>query len=91
MTLKTSLIAGFFGGAIVGGGITLLDLAPSVVAVLAQPLKWLTQGLHPFPTESPANIAVALPLMFLYWGCIGIVLMLLIRSLMAVFAKKGGK
>lgn len=79
MKLRTTLAVGFFAGMIVGGGVTLLDVAPGMVAVLMKPLEWLTEGLRPYPRESPANLIIAFPLIFVYWGCVGSLVAFLLR------------
>lgn len=91
MKTRTVLAIGFFGGAVIGGGATFLDVAPSVVAVLMKPLEWLTANLHPYPSESPANLLIAFPLMFIYWGCLGALVGLLLRAVVRVFLKPRGR
>jgi hypothetical protein len=81
MKNSTLLAVGFFGGAFIGGGFTCLNLAPKVTAFVMAPLQWLTEGLSgPYPRESVGNIIVALPLMFIYWGCPGVMLCILVRQ-----------
>jgi len=87
MKTRTVLAISFFGGAIIGGGATFLDVVPAVVAVLMKPLEWLTANLHPYPSESPANLIIAFPLMFIYWGCLGALVGLLLRAVVRVFLK----
>jgi hypothetical protein len=81
---NSSLVAaGFFGGAVIGGGFTVLELAPKVAAFLMAPLEWLTEGLRgPYPRESLGNMIIAFPLMFIYWGCLGVLLCFLLRSVL---------
>jgi hypothetical protein len=80
MKNSTLLAVGFFGGAVIGGGFTFLELAPKAAAFLMAPLKWLTEGLNgPYPRESVGNIFIAFPLMFVYWGCLGVLLCFLLR------------
>ena len=82
MFMKTSTILaiGFFRGIFIGGAVTLLEVAPTAVAILMTPLKWLLGGIRPYPSGSPANFAIALPLMFIYWGCLGVLVTLLLRG-----------
>jgi hypothetical protein len=80
MTRGTALAIGFFGG-LAAGVFALLEVAPSVSTVLTMPLKWLLEDLHPFPSESPANLIIVWPLLFVYWGCLGMAVALLIRLL----------
>ncbi len=80
------LAVGFLGGAFIGGGFTFLELAPKVAAFLMAPLRWLTEGLSgPYPRESVGNIVVAFPLMFVYWGCLGVLLCFLLRYILRLF------
>jgi hypothetical protein len=87
MRTRKVLAIGFFAGAIIGGGVTFLEVAPATVAVLMKPLEWLTEGLHPYPRESLANLIIAFPLMFIYWGCVGALVALLLRVAFRVFLK----
>ncbi len=80
MKTRTVLTIGFFAGIFIGGAMTLLEVAPTAVATLMTPLKWLIGGLRPYPSGSPANFAIALPLMFIYWGCLGVLVSLLLRG-----------
>jgi hypothetical protein len=80
MTRGTTIVLGLFGG--IGAGILAwLQGTPTVTTVLTLPLKWLTEDLHLFPSESLANLVIVLPLWFVYWGCLGIVTALLVRGL----------
>lgn len=88
MKMRTVLTIGFLGGAIIGGGATFLSLAPAVTTVLMKPLEWLASNLSsPYPSESPANLLIAFPLMFIYWGCLGALVGLLLRAVIRVFLK----
>lgn len=87
MKTRNVLTVGFVAGAIIGGGVTFLEVAPAVVAVLMKPLVWLGEGLSPFPAESLENLAIAFPLMFIYWGCVGALVGFLLRALFRVFLK----
>ncbi|HEY3856117.1 MAG TPA: hypothetical protein VGO67_17135 [Verrucomicrobiae bacterium] len=78
MKIRTVLGVGFFGGIFVGGAVTLLEVAPTATAILMTPLKWLIGGSHPYPSGSSANFALALPLMFIYWGGLGVFVSLLL-------------
>jgi hypothetical protein len=80
MKTRTVLTVGFFSGIFVGGAVTLLEVAPTAVAILMTPLKWLIGGSRPYPSGSPANFALAVPLMFIYWGCLGVLVSLLLRG-----------
>ncbi|HEV2210254.1 MAG TPA: hypothetical protein VG167_15865 [Verrucomicrobiae bacterium] len=66
---------------------TFLEVAPATVAVLIKPLEWLTEGLHPYPRQSLDNLVIAFPLLFVYWGCVGALVTLLIRVAFHVFDK----
>jgi hypothetical protein len=66
-------------GIFVGGPMNLLEVAPTAVAVMMTPLKRLTGGLHPYPSRSPANFAIALPLMIIFWGCFRTLISFLLR------------
>ena len=87
MRIRKVLTLGFFAGMIIGGGVTLLEVAPTTVAVLMKPLEWLTDGLRPYPRESLGNLIIALPLAFIYWGCVGALVGLLLRLGLRVFCK----
>ena len=91
MKTRTILAIGFFGGAVIGGGATFLSVVPAVTTVLIKPLEWLTANLHPYPSESPANLIIAFPLMFIYWGCLGALVGLLLRAVVHLFLKPGGR
>jgi hypothetical protein len=65
--------------------------APAVNAFLTLPLKWLTEDLHPFPSDSLANLIVAWPLWFVYWGCLGALVGLLLRAVIRMFLKPRGR
>jgi hypothetical protein len=92
MKTKTVLTIGFFGGVIIGGGATFLSVAPAVTTVLMKPLEWLASNLFsPYPDESLANLIAAFPLMFIYWGCLGVLVGLLLRAVVRVFLKLGGR
>lgn len=85
--MRKVLAIGFFAGAFIGGGITFLEVAPATVAALTKPLEWLAEGIHPFPRESLANLVIAFPLVFIYWGCVGALVALLLRMAFRVFCK----
>jgi hypothetical protein len=87
MSKKTIFVIGFLAGIVVGGLLTVVGIAPTVGALLAAPLKWLTEDLHPFPSESLANLIVAWPLWFIYWGCLGALVGLLLRAAIRMFLK----
>jgi|SRR5665213_1393014 len=88
MKMKTVLTIGFLGGVIIGGGATFLSLAPAVTTVLMKPLEWLASNFSsPYPSESPANLLIAFPLMFIYWGCLGALVGLLLRAVVRMFLK----
>jgi hypothetical protein len=88
MKTSTVLVVGFLGGAVVGGGATFLSVAPAVTAVLMKPLEWLASNFSsPYPSESPANLLIAFPLMFIYWGCLGALVGLLLRAVVRMFLK----
>jgi hypothetical protein len=92
--MKTSTVLGvsFLGGAVIGGGATFLQVAPAVTTVVMKPLEWLTENLSsPYPSESLANLLIAFPLMFIYWGCLGALTGLLLRAAVRVFVKPGGR
>jgi hypothetical protein len=91
MKTKTILAIGFIAGAAIGGAVTVLEVAPTVVAVLMTPLGWLTKGLHPYPSESLANLIIALPLIFIYWGCLGALVGLLLRATVRMFLRPRGR
>lgn len=91
MKTSTILAIGFFGGIFIGGAVTLLEVAPTAVAILMTPLKLLLGGLHPYPAESPANFAIALPLMFIYWGCLGAFVTLLLRGAFRILKRHSDK
>jgi hypothetical protein len=76
MRKRTIFIIGFVAG--IAGWLS--GIAPGVRSFLAKPLEWLAEDWHPFPSESPLNIIIGLPLGFLYWGCLGGLLCLLLRS-----------
>jgi hypothetical protein len=38
-----------------------------------------------------ASVIIAFPLMFIYWGCLGAILGLLLRAVLRVFLKSGGR
>ncbi len=88
MTKKTISTIGFFAGAIIGGAVTILEIAPAPVAILMKPLEWLTENLHPFPSESLANLIIAFPVIFIYWGCLGALAGLLLRAAALTFLKR---
>jgi hypothetical protein len=48
MFMKTRgvLAVGFLAGAIIGGGVTFLEVAPAAVAVLMKPLEWLAKCIQ---------------------------------------------
>jgi hypothetical protein len=75
---KRAFAFAFVAGIFIGAFITVR--APSVRAFLTLPLKWLTEDLHPFPSESLLNLIVAWPLWFIYWGCLGALVYWLVRS-----------
>ncbi len=85
MKNSTLIFVGFLGGAIIGGGFTFLEIAPRVAAFLMAPLSWLADSFHPFPSESLLNLFIAFPLMFLYWGCLGVALCFLLRGILSKF------
>ncbi len=87
MSKKTIFVIGFLAGIVVGGLLTVVGIAPTVGALLAAPLKWFTEDLHPFPSESLANLIVAWPLWFIYWGCLGALVGLLLRAAIRMFLK----
>jgi hypothetical protein len=87
MKTRNTLTIGFLAGAVIGGGVTFLEVAPAMVAVLMKPLEWLTEGLRPYPRESLANLIIAFPLIFIYWGCVGALVALLLRVAFRVFLK----
>ncbi len=78
---KGTLLAGFVAGVFIGGSATFLQLAPKLTTFLLTPLVWLTHGWHPYPSESPANLIIALPMMLIYWGCFGALVGLLLHTL----------
>ncbi len=91
--MKTSsvLVISFSGSAVIGGGATFLQVAPAVTTVVMKPLEWLTSNLSsPYPSESLANLIMALPFMFIYWGCLGALVGLLLRIALRVFLKPEG-
>jgi hypothetical protein len=81
MTKRAVIASGFFAGLFIGGSATFLQLAPKITGFLLTPLVWLAKGWHPYPSESLANLIIALPLMFIYWGCFGALIALLWHSL----------
>jgi hypothetical protein len=83
MRRRTTFILGFVAGI----AVWLSGEAPHVLAFLATPLEWLGEVLHPFPSESLLNLVIALPLGFLYWGCLGGLLGLLLRAACIVLLK----
>ena len=87
MRTGKALAIGFFAGAVIGGGVTFLEVAPATVAVLMKPLEWLTERLHPYPRESLDNLIIAFPLLFIYWGCVGALVALMLRVAFRVFRK----
>src|SRR5260370_32440104 len=82
MKKRTVFAIGFFAGVAIGAFVS--GAAPTVNAFLTLPLKWFTEDLHPFPSESLANLIVAWPLWFIYWGCLGAGAVLLVRWLCCV-------
>jgi hypothetical protein len=57
-----------------------------------KPFEWIASNLSsPYPAESPANLLIAFPLMFIYWGCLGAFVGLLLRAIARVFLKPGGR
>ena len=88
MKRRTILAIGFFSGIFVGGALTLLEVAPTTVAILMTPLKWLIGGFRPYPSGSPANFAIAVPLMFIYWGCLGMLVSLLLRGVFGMLKSR---
>ncbi len=87
MNKKAAFAAGFFAG-IVFGVFLSTGKAPVVNAFLTLPLKWFAESLHPFPSESLANLIVAWPLWFIYWGCLGGSVALLLRAICRIFLKR---
>ena len=87
MKTRTFFAIGSFTGVVVG--VFVAFEAPTVSAVLTLPLKWLTEDLHPFPSDSLANLIVAWPLWFIYWGCLGAVAVFLLRAVIRLFMKPG--
>jgi hypothetical protein len=87
MNTRKALTIGFVAGAVIGGGATFLQLAPATLTVLMKPLEWLTEGLHPYPRESLENLIIAFPLMFIYWGCAGALVALLLRVALRLLRK----
>jgi hypothetical protein len=49
MKTRTALTIGFFAGVFVGGAVTLLEVAPTAVAILMTPLKWLIGAYDEHP------------------------------------------
>jgi hypothetical protein len=79
MKMRGVLIVGFIGGAVIGEAATLSEVAPRIVTVLTEPLKWLTTNMSsPYPSESLGNLIIAIPLALIYWGCLGAAVGLLI-------------
>jgi hypothetical protein len=78
---KRAALTGFFAGMFIGGSATFLQLAPKITTFLLTPLIWLAKGWHPYPSESLENLIIALPLMFIYWGCFGALVALLWHAL----------
>jgi len=74
-----------FAGVLIGAFVSCE--APSANGILTLPLKWFTENLHPFPSESLANLAVAWPLWFIYWGCLGALVGFALRLLIRLFQK----
>lgn len=92
MKASTVFVISFLGGAVIGGGATLLQVAPAVTTVVTKPLGWLASNLaSPYPSESLASVIIAFPLMFIYWGCLGAIFGLLLRAVLRVFLKSGGR
>jgi hypothetical protein len=52
MKLSTIITAGFVVGVALGALLSLVGIAPGIAAIITLPLKWLTENLHPFPSES---------------------------------------
>lgn len=88
MKIRKNTIIGFCVGMIIGGAVTILGVAPKMVALLMRPLIWLNAGFNPYPSESPANIVFAIPLMFLYWGCLGAIAGLILSAVINSFQRK---
>lgn len=80
MNLRRDLVSSFFAGVIVGAVITKLRIAPILVEVLTVPVISLVRAISIFPNESLANLLLILPLLFFYWGLLGLIAGVLIRN-----------
>jgi hypothetical protein len=87
MRKTTVFVVGFLMGVVAGGLLTIVGIVPTVGAFLATPLKWFTENLHPFPSESLANLVIAWPLWFIYWGFLGAMVGLLLRAVVCLCLK----
>lgn len=85
MMRRTVFAIGFFAGVVIGAVVSFET--PAANAILTLPLKWFTEDLHPFPSESPANLIIAWPLWFFYWGCLGALLGLLLQTVIRMLMK----
>ena len=87
MRKRTVFALGFFAGIVVGFPLGFGGAAPGVNAFLTMPLKWLIESFHPSADESLANLIIAIPLWFIYWGCLGALLALLLRTVCRILLK----
>jgi uncharacterized membrane-anchored protein YhcB (DUF1043 family) len=85
MKTGTIFAVGCIAGVVIGAFVAFE--APAANAFLTLPLKWFTEDLHPFPSDSLANLIVAWPLWFIYWGCLGAVVGLLLRAVIRRLTK----
>ena len=85
MKKRTVFVIGFIAGIAIGAFVS--GSTATINAFVTLPLKWLTEDLHPFPSESLVNLILAWPLWFVYWGCLGALFGLLLRVAFRVFLK----
>ena len=82
--------AGFVVGLCFAGWTFFQDPRPAFCVFLQAPLLWLCSyidSLRIYPRESLAGLVILIPLWFIYWGCLGALVSLLLRLLFYLLQK----
>jgi hypothetical protein len=87
--MRRPLLTGFVVGIVFACCLFAVHPKPAIIMFLEKPLSWtasLIDSLRLFPKESLEGLIIAMPLWFLYWGCLGA----LIGLLWHVIRKRAG-
>lgn len=86
----TSIWLGFVVGLAFGGWLFFRNPQPAICILLETPLMWICNyidSLHLGPRDAIGGLILVIPLLLIYWACLGALVGFLLQSLFWLFRK----